>query len=184
MKFRSLLVGLGACALSFLPWAASAQQPVVIKFSHVVAANTPKGKAADFFAAKAAELTKGRVKVEVYPNSTLYKDKEEIEALQLGSGGFCVLDDKISKAARPRGDVGGGCQAGAGGAQADGDEVEAAGAHQGSAMPSLRSMRARAINGRPTRALGSSPRSASSRVMPRPSDLALPAQSRGSSLFT
>ena len=37
------------------------------------------------FAKKAAELTKGRVKVEVYANSTLYKDKEEMEALQLGA---------------------------------------------------------------------------------------------------
>jgi C4-dicarboxylate-binding protein DctP len=62
-----------------------AQQPIVIKFSHVVAVDTPKGKAADFFARKAAELTKGKVKVEVYPNSQLYKDKEEMEALQLGA---------------------------------------------------------------------------------------------------
>ena len=85
MKHRFLLAGICAGAIFLLPCAVSAQQPIVIKFSHVVAANTPKGKAADFFAAKAAELTKGRVKVEVYPNSTLYKDKEEIEALQLGS---------------------------------------------------------------------------------------------------
>jgi len=62
-----------------------AQQPIVIKFSHVVAADTPKGKAAEFFAKRAAELTKGKVKVEVYANSTLYKDKEEMEALQLGA---------------------------------------------------------------------------------------------------
>lgn len=62
-----------------------AQQAIVIKFSHVVAADTPKGKSAEFFAKRAAELTKGRVKVEVYPNSQLYKDKEEMEALQLGS---------------------------------------------------------------------------------------------------
>lgn len=62
-----------------------AQQAIVIKFSHVVAADTPKGKGAEFFAKRAAELTKGRVKVEVYPNSQLYKDKEEMEALQLGS---------------------------------------------------------------------------------------------------
>lgn len=60
-------------------------QPVVIKFSHVVAADTPKGKASEFFAKKAAELTKGAVKVEVYANSALYKDKEEMEALQIGS---------------------------------------------------------------------------------------------------
>jgi C4-dicarboxylate-binding protein DctP len=64
---------------------AIAQQPIVIKFSHVVANDTPKGHAADFFAKRAAELTKGKVKVEVYANSTLYKDKEEMEALQLGA---------------------------------------------------------------------------------------------------
>ncbi|HET8870641.1 MAG TPA: TRAP transporter substrate-binding protein [Aquabacterium sp.] len=64
---------------------ALAQAPIIIKFSHVVAIDTPKGKAAEFFAKRAAELTKGRVKVEVYPNSQLYKDKEEMEALQLGS---------------------------------------------------------------------------------------------------
>jgi len=62
-----------------------AQEPIVIKFSHVVAADTPKGKAAERFKQLAEERTKGRVKVEVYPNSTLYKDKEELEALQLGS---------------------------------------------------------------------------------------------------
>jgi C4-dicarboxylate-binding protein DctP len=50
-----------------------------------VANNTPKGKAADFFAKRAAELTKDKVKVEVYPNSSLYKDKEEMEALQIGA---------------------------------------------------------------------------------------------------
>ena len=64
---------------------ALAQAPLVIKFSHVVANDTPKGKASDFFAKRAAELTKGKVKVEVYANSTLYKDKEEMEALQLGA---------------------------------------------------------------------------------------------------
>lgn len=62
-----------------------AQQPIVIKFSHVVAVDTPKGKAAEFFKKKVEEMTGGRVKVEVYPNSTLYKDKEEMEALQLGA---------------------------------------------------------------------------------------------------
>jgi C4-dicarboxylate-binding protein DctP len=76
------LLGVAAATLAL---AVNAQQPIVIKFSHVVAVDTPKGKAAEFFAAKAAELTKGRVKVEVYPNSQLYKDKEEVEALQLGA---------------------------------------------------------------------------------------------------
>ena len=73
-----------AAAIALVP-SAFAQAPIVIKFSHVVAMDTPKGKAAAFFAKRAEELTKGRVKVEVYPNSQLYKDKEELEALQLGS---------------------------------------------------------------------------------------------------
>src|SRR5581483_6644558 len=64
---------------------AAAQQPIVIKFSHVVAVNTPKGQGAEYFKKIAEERTKGRVKIEVYPNSQLYKDGEEMEALQLGS---------------------------------------------------------------------------------------------------
>ena len=64
---------------------ALAQQPIVIKFSHVVAPDTPKGKGADKFKELAEKYTAGKVKVEVYPNSQLYKDKEELEALQLGS---------------------------------------------------------------------------------------------------
>ncbi|HJW24521.1 MAG TPA: TRAP transporter substrate-binding protein [Rhodocyclaceae bacterium] len=82
MKISKLLFGLMTCALTAV---AFAQQPIVIKFSHVVATDTPKGLAAEYFAKKASELTKGKVKVEVYANSTLYKDKEEMEALQLGA---------------------------------------------------------------------------------------------------
>jgi C4-dicarboxylate-binding protein DctP len=63
----------------------AADSPIVLKFSHVVAADTPKGKAADKFKELAEKYTNGKVKVEVYPNSTLYKDKEELEALQLGA---------------------------------------------------------------------------------------------------
>jgi len=73
-----------AAAAALMP-SAFAQSPIVIKFSHVVSTDTPKGKAAEFFAKRANELTKGKVKVEVYANSTLYKDKEEMEALQLGA---------------------------------------------------------------------------------------------------
>ena len=82
MKKISILFGLLSLALG---GAALAEEPIVIKFSHVVAADTPKGKAAEHFAKLASEKTQGKVKVEVYPNSTLYKDKEEMEALQLGS---------------------------------------------------------------------------------------------------
>ena len=64
---------------------AAAQSPIVIKFSHVVAPDTPKGKGAQKFQELAEKYTSGKVKVEVYPNSQLYKDKEELEALQLGA---------------------------------------------------------------------------------------------------
>jgi C4-dicarboxylate-binding protein DctP len=64
---------------------ADAQQPIVIKFSHVAAPDTPKGQAANEFKRIAEERTKGRVKVEVYPNSMLFKDAEELDGLQLGS---------------------------------------------------------------------------------------------------
>jgi C4-dicarboxylate-binding protein DctP len=64
---------------------AYAADPIVIKFSHVVAPDTPKGKAAEKFKQLAEEKTKGAVKIEVFPNSTLYKDKEEMEALQMGA---------------------------------------------------------------------------------------------------
>ncbi|MFA9218248.1 MAG: DctP family TRAP transporter solute-binding subunit, partial [Sphingomonadaceae bacterium] len=81
MKLNTVLVALTA-ALSFNAYA---QAPIVIKFSHVVAADTPKGQAAERFKQLAEKATNGRVKVEVYPNSQLYKDKEELEALQLGA---------------------------------------------------------------------------------------------------
>ena len=82
MKLSKVLVLMLGLALS---GAALAAGEIVIKFSHVVAQDTPKGKAAEYFAKLAAEKTKGKVKVEVYPNSQLYKDKEEMEALQMGS---------------------------------------------------------------------------------------------------
>jgi C4-dicarboxylate-binding protein DctP len=82
IKSGSLLIGL-LCVLCVA--VVQADEPIVIKFSHVVAADTPKGKAAERFAELAKEKTDGRVEVTVYPNSTLYKDKEEVEALQLGA---------------------------------------------------------------------------------------------------
>lgn len=74
-------------ALAVLGYASTAyaQTPIVIKFSHVVAADTAKGKAAEYFKKLAEERTRGAVRVEVYHNSILYKDKEELEMLQLGS---------------------------------------------------------------------------------------------------
>lgn len=63
----------------------STDEKIVIKFSHVVAENTPKGLAAERYAALIKERTHGRVEVQVFPNSTLYKDGEEIQALQSGA---------------------------------------------------------------------------------------------------
>ncbi|GAB3428030.1 TRAP transporter substrate-binding protein [Massilia solisilvae] len=82
MKLKALVVAFAAAASFNAAWA---QAPIVIKFSHVVATDTPKGQAAERFKELAEKMTKGRVKVEVYPNSQLYKDKEEMEALQLGA---------------------------------------------------------------------------------------------------
>jgi C4-dicarboxylate-binding protein DctP len=80
------LVAIAAClAAGLASVTARADEPIVIKFSHVVAPDTPKGKAALKLMQLAEERTHGRVKVEVYPNSQLYKDKEELEALQLGA---------------------------------------------------------------------------------------------------
>lgn len=81
MKYRMLLIVL-ALAGAF---GTARAEPIVLRFSHVVAPDAPKGKAAEFFKARAEALTGGRVRVEVYPNSTLYKDREEMEALQLGA---------------------------------------------------------------------------------------------------
>jgi C4-dicarboxylate-binding protein DctP len=82
---RKWILAAAALALITAPAAVMAQSPIVIKFSHVVANDTPKGKGALKFKELAEKYTNGKVKIEVYPNSSLYKDKEEIEALQLGS---------------------------------------------------------------------------------------------------
>ncbi len=101
---NKLLAAVAAAALAATGFAlaglaltgtAVAQQPIVIKFSHVVSPDAPKGKASLVFKDLAEKYTNGKVKVEVYPNSSLYKDKEELEALQLGS--VQILAPSISK---------------------------------------------------------------------------------------
>ncbi len=83
---RAVLRAAAATAATIAaPMIARAQQQIEIKFSHVVANDTPKGKGADFFKKLAEEKTGGKVKVNVYPNSQLYKDGEEMDALQVGS---------------------------------------------------------------------------------------------------
>ncbi|OAB53039.1 TRAP transporter substrate-binding protein [Pseudomonas thivervalensis] len=74
-----------ACTLAFGAWGmVMAAEPIVIKFSHVVGEQTPKGQGALMFKKLAEERLPGKVKVEVYPNSTLYGDDKEMEALLLG----------------------------------------------------------------------------------------------------
>jgi C4-dicarboxylate-binding protein DctP len=96
-KSIAMLVGVASIALVVANpvRAQTAASPIVIKFSHVVATDTPKGKGAERFKQLAEERTGGRVKVEVYPNSVLYKDKEELEALQLGA--VQMLAPSVSK---------------------------------------------------------------------------------------
>src|ERR1700682_3851407 len=93
MKFRIFVAV--AISATFAFGTAFAQQPIVIKFSHVVALDTPKGKGAERFKQLAEERTGGRVKIEVFPNSQLYKDCEEMEALQLGA--VQMLAPSVSK---------------------------------------------------------------------------------------
>jgi C4-dicarboxylate-binding protein DctP len=88
MKLSRRQFGLtvGATALTgSIGMPAIAQSPTIIKFSHVTANDTPKGKGSLKFKELAEKYTDGKVRIEVYPNSSLYKDKEEIEALQLGA---------------------------------------------------------------------------------------------------
>ena len=82
---KRIAIVLGAVAALALTGPALAQAPIVIKFSHVVAPDTPKGKGSLKFKELAEKYTNGKVVVEVYPNSQLYKDNEELQALQLGA---------------------------------------------------------------------------------------------------
>ena len=78
LKALACALALGAAGL------ANAADPIVIKFSHVVAEHTPKGQGAILFKKLAEERLPGKVKVEVYPNSSLFGDGKEMEALLLG----------------------------------------------------------------------------------------------------
>ncbi len=75
-----------ACLLVALAGANALAQsaPIVIRFSHVVGADTPKGRAAELFRMRAEELTKGRVRVEVHHNASLFQDSTEVAAMQAG----------------------------------------------------------------------------------------------------
>jgi C4-dicarboxylate-binding protein DctP len=80
----SFFLALGAFALLGLTGSAVAQQPIVIKLSHVVADNTPKGQASLKFKELAEKKLPGKVQVQVFPSSQLFGDAKELEALLLG----------------------------------------------------------------------------------------------------
>jgi C4-dicarboxylate-binding protein DctP len=76
--FKGLLSIAVAASLSFAA-------DYVIKFSHVVSPNTPKGKAADYFAKRVEELSHGKIKVEVYPNAQLCGDKVVLRKMKFNA---------------------------------------------------------------------------------------------------
>ncbi|MEP7275664.1 MAG: TRAP transporter substrate-binding protein [Betaproteobacteria bacterium] len=87
MKFaKTVLTLTTACALAFA--ATVAAQPIVIKFAHVVAENTPKGQGALKFKELAEKKLPGKVQVQVFPSSQLFGDAKELEALLLGDVQF------------------------------------------------------------------------------------------------
>ena len=88
-------VGVGAAFMSHQ--ARHQDSPIVLRFSHVAAAHTPKGKAAQYFSDEVARASGGEVRIDVFPNSTLYKDGEELEALQLGT--VDIIAPSLSKLA-------------------------------------------------------------------------------------
>lgn len=71
--------------LSMAATIVSAQTTTVIKFSHVSASDTPKGQAALRFKELVEQASRRRIRVDVYPNNQLYKESDELEALQLGA---------------------------------------------------------------------------------------------------
>lgn len=81
---RWLTAGVAVAAMA-CQGTALAQSPIVIQFSHVVTPDTAKGKAAMRFKELAESRTGGKVRIEIYPNSQLYKDREELDALRLGA---------------------------------------------------------------------------------------------------
>lgn len=88
-------IGVALSALVLVAQSACADAPIVIKFSHVVADDTPKGRGALLFKKLVEERLGDQVKVEVYPNSTLFGDADELQALR--DGKVQMLAPSLSK---------------------------------------------------------------------------------------
>src|SRR6056297_3630935 len=80
-NFRFLI----ALAIVLLAVAPAFAKPVTIKFSHVVAVDTPKGQSAEYFKKLVKERSDGTIEVEIYPNASLYGDREAVEALSMNA---------------------------------------------------------------------------------------------------
>ena len=85
---KVLVTGAAVAGAVAMPFMASAQSPMVVKFSHVVADQTPKGQGALKFKELAEKKLAGKVEVQVFPNSQLFGDAKELEALLLGDVQF------------------------------------------------------------------------------------------------
>ncbi|MGB7300859.1 MAG: DctP family TRAP transporter solute-binding subunit, partial [Burkholderiaceae bacterium] len=80
MLMRQLAI---AAAIALIHATATAA-PIVIKYSHVVTDATPKGQSALKFKELAEQMLPGKVEVQIFPNSQLFGDGKELEALLLG----------------------------------------------------------------------------------------------------
>ena len=95
-KITSLFTAITFIAVtSLFGFSASAQTPIVIKLSHVVAENTPKGLASLKFKELAEKKLPGKVQVQVFPNSQLFGDAKELEALLLND--VQIINPSLSK---------------------------------------------------------------------------------------
>ena len=95
-KITNLFTAITFVAVSLLfSFSASAQTPIVIKLSHVVAENTPKGLASLKFKELAEKKLPGKVQIQVFPNSQLFGDAKELEALLLND--VQIINPSLSK---------------------------------------------------------------------------------------
>ena len=84
MMFRATLLVAVALWLGAVTSPVEAQEPILIRFSHVVGENTPKGQGAEMFKQRAEQRLAGKVKVEIYPRSQKFNDNEVFMALLFG----------------------------------------------------------------------------------------------------
>lgn len=98
---QALRARLGAALLLAACWGAalpSFAKPLKIRFAHVVTPDTPKGLAVERFKILVQERSGGRMEVEVFADSSLYGDGDQMQALQAGA--VEMLAPSLSKFSR------------------------------------------------------------------------------------